>query len=124
VPNCDAPKEGNWNEIIDSRLRKLEDRFGTRDKPRVLLVIYADGWQHRIDWQIDILERHGHLPTGPLGLICLAGIPGGMDVAKKQMYLGENGAEFQGLGSLIRVDSGHHEGAIARVSMDGHKRSE
>ena len=94
-------------KIIDSRLRKLEDRFGTDErKPRILLVVCHAGRQHEIDWQIDILERHGLLPTGPLGLICLAGIPRGMDVAETQTYLRENGAELQGVGSLIRMDSG------------------
>jgi hypothetical protein len=53
-----------------------------------------------------ILEESGFLPTDPIGLICLAGIPRGLDEAETRMYLRENGALRQGLRSLIRVDSG------------------
>jgi hypothetical protein len=88
-----------------SRLRKLADRFGTCDgKPRILLVVCHAGRQHEIDWQIDILDEHGLLPTDPVGLICLAGIPRGLDAAETQMYLRENGAELQGVRSLIKTD--------------------
>jgi hypothetical protein len=52
------------------------------------------------------LRCTGYCPTGPLGLICLAGIPRGLDAEETQMYLRENGASLGGLGSPIRVDSG------------------
>jgi hypothetical protein len=94
-------------KIIDSRLRKLENRFGTGEgKPQLLLVACRAGSQHDIDWQIDILDECGFLPTGPLGLICLVGIPRGLDEEETKRYLRENGAELQGLRSVIRVDSG------------------
>lgn len=94
-------------KIIDSRLRKLENRFGTGEgKPRILLVVCHAGYQHDIDRYIDILDAYGFLPTGPLGLICLAGIPRGLDVEETKTYLREEGASLQGLQSLIRVDSG------------------
>jgi hypothetical protein len=94
-------------KIIDNRLRKLEDRFGTGDgKPRILLVVCHAGSQHDSDWQIDILEKHGLLPTEPVGLVCLAGMPRGLKEWQAESYLRENGASLQGLRSLIRVDSG------------------
>jgi hypothetical protein len=91
--------------VIDSRLRNLEDRFRTGDrKPRILFVVCHAGSQHDFDWQIDILDECGVLPTGPLGLICLVGIPRGLDAAETQAYLRENGAELQGVRSLIKTD--------------------
>ncbi len=69
-------KEDNWHKIIDSRLRKLEDRFGTGDgKPRILFVVCRAGYQHEIDRHVDILDESGFLPTDPIGLNCLAGVP-------------------------------------------------
>ena len=63
-------------KIIDSRLRKLEDRFGTGDgKPRILLVVCHAGYQHDIEKHIDILDEFGLLPTDSVGLVCLARIP-------------------------------------------------
>ncbi len=77
-------------KTIDSRLRNLEDRFGTDDgKPRILLVVCHAGRQHEIDWQIDILDKLRLLPTGPLGLICLAGIPKGLGEAETRMFFGK-----------------------------------
>ncbi len=69
-------------KIIDSRLRKLEDRFGTGDgKPRILFVVCRAGYQHDLERHIDILDESGLLPTEPVGLVCLAGVPRGLDAA-------------------------------------------
>jgi hypothetical protein len=92
-------------KIIDKQASQLENRFGTGDgKPRILLAVCYAGRQHEIDWQIDILDKHGLLPTGPLGLICLAGIPRGLDAEETQLYFPENGAVLQGVRSLIQAD--------------------
>ena len=72
-------------KIIDSRLRKLEDQFGTGDgKPRLLLVACKAGWGLALDIDacIQILDECGFLPAGSVGLVSLIGIPKGLNAGQ------------------------------------------
>ncbi len=61
-------------KTIDSRIRKLKDRFwiGNAKRP-LLLVVGKAGWGLALDQDrcIQILDECGSLPTGPVGLVNL-----------------------------------------------------
>ena len=85
-------------KIIESRLRKLEDQLGTGDgKPRILLVVCKAGWGLALDMDrcVEILDECGSLPTGPVGLVSLLGIPEGLNAGQTERFLRENGAALE-----------------------------
>jgi hypothetical protein len=85
-------------KIIESRLRKLEDRLGTGDgKPRLLLVACKAGWGLALDMDrcVEILDECGSLPTGPVGLVSLLGIPEGLNAGHTERFLRDNGAALE-----------------------------
>ena len=79
------------------RIAKLEHQFGTGDRPRLLLVVCEAGLQTHldIDRYIDILAESGHLPTGSVGVINLAGLLGGQAEEQVEQYLRRNGASLR-----------------------------
>ncbi len=69
-------------KTIDSRIRKLEDRFWSGNgKPPLILVVCKAGWGLALDQDscIQILDECGSLPTGPVGLVNLSQIPDGLN---------------------------------------------
>jgi hypothetical protein len=85
-------------KIIESRLRKLEDQLGTGDgKPRILLVACKAGWGLTLDVDtcVQILNECGSLPTGPVGLVSLIGIPEGLNAGQTERFLRENGGALE-----------------------------
>jgi len=85
-------------KIIESRLRKLEDQLGICDgKPRILLVACKAGWGLALDMDrcVEILDECGSLPTGPVGLVSLLGIPEGLNAGHTERFLRENGAALE-----------------------------
>ncbi len=86
-------------KTIDSRIRKLEDRFWPGNgKPPLLLVVCQAGWGLALDQDrcIQILGECGSLPTGPVGLVNLSQIPDGLNAEELERYLREDGAETRG----------------------------
>jgi hypothetical protein len=85
-------------KIIESRLRKLEDRLGTGDgKPRILLIACKAGWGLALDMDtcVQILDECGSLPTGPVGLVSLLGIPDGLNAGQTERFLREHDAALK-----------------------------
>jgi hypothetical protein len=85
-------------KIIESRLRRLEDQLGTGDgKPRLLLVVCKAGWGLALDVDtcVQILDECGSLPTGPVGLVSLIGIPEGLNAGQTERFLQEHGAALE-----------------------------
>ena len=76
-------------------------RFGgatTGDgKPRILLVVCKAGWGLALDMDtcVQILDECGSLPTGPVGLVSLIGIPEDLDAGQAERFLRENGAVLE-----------------------------
>ena len=86
-------------KTIDSRIRKLEDRFWPGNgKPPLLLVVCQAGWGLALEQDrcIQILGECGFLPTDPVGLVNLCQIPDGLNAEQLERFLRENGAETRG----------------------------
>src|ERR1700757_36760 len=101
-------------KTIDTRIRKLEDRFWLGSgKPRSLLVLYQAGWGLTLDQDrcIQILGECGFLPTGPVGLVNLCQIPDGLNAESLERFLREDGAETRG---LLSITLGQEAQASAR----------
>ena len=87
-------------KTIDSRIRKLEDRFWPGNgKPPLLLVVCQAGWGLAFDQDrcVQILGECGFLPTGPVGLVNLGQIRDGLNAEELERFLREDGAETRGL---------------------------
>ena len=87
-------------KTIDSRIRKLEERFGTSNaEPRIWVVTNA-AVKLALDEDrcVEILDECGFLPPGPFGVVHLSGIPDGLNAKELENYLRRNGAETCGLG--------------------------
>jgi len=85
-------------KIIESRLRNLEDQLGAGDgKPLILLVACKAGWGLALDMEtcVQILDECGSLPTGPVGLVSLLGIPEGLNAGQTERFLRENGMALE-----------------------------
>jgi hypothetical protein len=85
-------------KIIESRLSRLEDQLGTGDgKPRALLVACKAGWGLALDMDtcVQILDETGSLPTGPVGLVSLLGIPEGLNAGQTERFLRKNCAALE-----------------------------
>jgi hypothetical protein len=85
---------------VTRRIGKLEDSFRPGNgKPLLLLVVTAAGKRLALDQDrcIQILRECGFLPTGPVGLVNLSGIPDGLNAEELERYLQEDGAETRGL---------------------------
>ena len=88
---------------LDSRLSKLEQRFGiARTTPRYLIIML-----HRFDdpalglgpageAYIKILDEAGFLPTAGFGIVDLDRIPRGLSAKEAERFVRENGAEICG----------------------------
>ena len=88
---------------LDSRLSKLEQRFGiARTNPRYLIIL-----NHRLDdpelglgpagdTYIKILDEAGFLPTAGFGMVDLDRIPRGLSAKEAERFVRENGAEICG----------------------------
>jgi hypothetical protein len=88
---------------VDTRLSKLEQRFGiARTTPRYLIIL-----NHRLDdpelgpgpagdTYIKILDEAGFLPTGGFGMVDLDRIPRGLSAKEAERFVRENGAEICG----------------------------
>ena len=86
-------------KTIDTRIRKLEDRFWPGNgKPPLLLVVCQAGWGLALDQDRcnQILGECGFLPTGPVGLVNLCQIPDGLNAEELERFLREDGAETRG----------------------------
>ena len=86
-------------KTIDTRIRKLEDRFWpAAGKPGILLVVCKAGWGLALDKDrcIQILGECGFLPTGPVGLVNLLDVPEGLNAKELERFLREDGAETRG----------------------------
>jgi len=87
-----------WRGVGNRRmsgLRKLEDQLWTGNgKPRILLVACIAGWGLALDMDtcVQMLDECGSLPTGPVGLVSLIGIPEGLNSGQTENFLRENGA--------------------------------
>ena len=97
---------------VDSRLSKLEQRFGMAGTtPRYLIIL-----NHRFDdpelgpgpagdTYIKILDEAGFLPTAGFGMVDLDRIPRGLSAKEVERFVLENGAEICGhRGLKILVD--------------------
>ncbi len=101
-------------KTINTRIRKLEDRFWLGNgKPPLLLVLCHAGWCLALDQDrcIQILDECGFLPTGPVGLVNLLGIPDGLNEEELERFLREDGAETRG---LLSITLGEEAQASAR----------
>jgi hypothetical protein len=86
---------------VDTRLSKLEQRFGiARTTPRYLIIL-----NHRLDdpelgpgpagdTYIKILDEAGFLPTAGFGMVDLDRIPRGLSAKEAERFVRENGAEI------------------------------
>ena len=86
-------------KTIDSRIRRLEDRFSLGNgKPQLLLVACKAGWGLALDRDrcVQILGECGFLPTGPVGVVNLCQIPDGLNAEDLEKFLREDGAETRG----------------------------
>ena len=86
---------------VNSRITKLEDRFGTgKGKQQILMVAYRAGWNenprcgpmHRDSGRVWVL------PTGPLGLVNFLFVPGELDGQELEAFLREHGRDLNRLG--------------------------
>ena len=85
---------------VARRIAKLEDQFGTAaGKPQLLLVVSRAGWGLALDQDrcMQILRECGFLPTGPVGVVNLGEIPGGLNAEKLEKFLRKDGADICGL---------------------------
>ena len=48
-----------------------------------------------VDTSVQILDKRGSLPTGPVGLVSLLGIPEGLNARQMERFLRENGAALE-----------------------------
>jgi hypothetical protein len=48
-----------------------------------------------MDTCVQILDERGLLPTGPVGLVSLLGIPEGLNAGQTERFLRENGAALE-----------------------------
>ena len=66
-------------------------------KPRILLVVCKAGWRLALDMDrcVEILDECGSLPTGPVGLVSLLGIPEGLNAGQTERFLREHGAALE-----------------------------
>ena len=81
---------------IERRLRQLEDRFGTADNQRRILVVVRPAGSEDHDRYIEILRECGYLPTGPMGVVNFCSMPKGMNAEETERFLRERGAEICG----------------------------
>jgi hypothetical protein len=103
-------------KTIDSRIRKLEDRFGLGNgKPPLLLVLTAAGRGLALDEDkcVQILGECGFLPTGPMGIVNLMEIPKGLNAEEVERFLRKDGAVTRG-----RYGAQNH-GGPAGASLSG-----
>lgn len=88
---------------VDTRLSKLEQRFGIARTTPAFLIIFL----HRFDdpalglgpageTYIKILDEAGFLPTGGFGIVDLDRIPRGLSAKEAEKFVRENGAEICG----------------------------
>src|SRR5208282_1938089 len=84
-------------KTLDSRIRKLENRF-CDEQPQLLWVACLAGWGLALDQDrcIEILGESGFLPTGRFGLVNLCQIPDGLNARDLERFLRENGAQTRG----------------------------
>ncbi len=61
------------------------------------LVVCKTGWGLALDMDtcVQILDECGSLPTGPVGLVSLLGIPEGLNAGHTERFLRENGAALE-----------------------------
>ena len=100
-------------KTIDSRIRKIEDRFGIGNRnPQLLLVACNAGWGLALDQDrcIQILCECGFLPRGPVGLVNLCQVPGG-NAEELERYLREHGADTRDFHSAQEHDAPAGAGA-------------
>ena len=91
--------------IVNSRVRKLEDRFGLGDgKPPFFIVLSRTGMALSKDRCIEILKEYGHLSTGPMCSVCLAAIPEGLNAEQTERFLREQGAWLLSPDCLVRCE--------------------
>jgi hypothetical protein len=81
-------------KTIDSRIRKLEDRFCTSNAKARIWVVTNAACKLALDEDrcVDILDECGFLPPGPFGVVHLSGIPDGLNAKELEQYLRKNGA--------------------------------
>jgi hypothetical protein len=103
---------------IDSRLSKLEQRFGiVGTAPRYLIILNDRELAHTDDagLYINILDEAGFLHTAGFGLVDLSQIPRGLSGKEAERFVRENGAKICGRGGA------HNPGGPK--SEDDQKRS-
>jgi hypothetical protein len=86
-------------KAIDSRLNKLENRFGlARNAARYLLILMDAGRElgPADDAYIKSLDEAGFLPTGGFGIVKLNQIPLGLSDKEAERFVRENGANICG----------------------------
>ena len=84
-------------KTIDRRIAKLEDQFGTADgRPQLLLVVSRSGCGLALDREtcVQILDKCGFLPIGPVGGVNLGNIPNILRAAETESFLRGRGAEI------------------------------
>lgn len=110
------------------RISRLEDQFGSANRPRrcTLIVVCNAGWGLALDEDrcIQILGECGFLPTGPAGVVNLGNIPHGLSAEETERFLREHGAEICGLGgaqdpsgpecAVTYASEGLHSGMLSK----------
>jgi len=104
-------------KAIDSRIRRLQDRFCPNDGQQRLWFMNLVGGELALDLDrcAEILDECGFLPTGRFGVVNLCGIPDGLSAKELEKVLREQGAAgggFRGVSNEIgRIETGPLKGA-------------
>ena len=105
---------------IARRVQKLERGFGLGpETEQLLMVVTAAGKSLALDQDrcIQILRESGSLPTGPVGVVNLGQIPGGLNAEELETFLREDGADICGLRS-----SQNHGGSACGAQQEIQRR--
>jgi hypothetical protein len=84
-------------KAISKRICKLESQFGLGpETEQLLLVVTAAGSGLALDQDkcIQILRECEFLPTGPVGLVNLGQIPGGLNAEELERFPRKDGADI------------------------------
>jgi hypothetical protein len=80
---------------VTRRIAKLEDRLwvGDAQQRSLLFVVAKAGWGLALDMATcaQILRECGFVPTGPIGLVNLCGIPDDLNAEELETFLREEG---------------------------------
>ena len=99
-------------KAIDSRIRRLQDRFCPENGQQRLWFTSAAGCELALDLDrcAEILDECGFLPKGRFCVVNLCGVPDGLNAKELEKFLRKNGAQTRGFASYQRCDGS--EGAL------------